>query len=1173
MSTTTREERFARRIEDLRANDAQFAAAQPSQAIAEAAGQPGLTLPQVFRTFMEGYADRPAVGQRAVRFVTDATGRTSFELLPSFDTITYRELWDRTNAFASALTADVRPGDRIGVFGFTSVDYTTIDMATALLGAVSVPLQTSAAAAQLRPIVTETEPTMIAASVDNLAEAVELVLTGHAPARLVTFDYRPEVDAHRDTVDAARARLADTPVIVETLNELIERGKALPPVKAATTGPSEDPLALLIYTSGSTGAPKGAMCPASRVMSYLRKSYSWSSVAGAPSITLNFMPMSHVMGRQVLYGTLGNGGTAYFVAKSDLSTLFEDLALVRPTELNFVPRIWDMLFGEFQSEVDRRYAEGGDRAALETQVQAELRQNLLGGRFVAALTASAPISAEMKTWVESLLSDARLVEGYGSTEAGMVLVDGHIRRPAVTDYKLVDVPDLGYFTTDRPHPRGELLVKIQGVFPGYYKRPETTAEVFDADGFYRTGDVMAEVGPEQFVYLDRRNNVLKLSQGEFVTVSKLEPLFGDSPLVRQVYIYGNSARAYLLAVIVPTQEALSRWQPDELKRRISESLQEIAKAAGLQSYEVPRDFIVETEPFTLENGLLTGIRKVARPQLKQHYGERLEQLYADLADSQANELRALRQSGADAPVLETLSRAAAALLGTALPSFEADMRPDAHFADLGGDSLSALSFANLLHEIFEVDVPVGVITSPASDLRTLADYIEAERQPGSKRPTFASVHGRDAVEVHASDLTLDKFIDADTLAAAAHLRAPSAQVRTVLLTGATGFLGRYLALDWLERMQLVDGKVICLVRAKSDAEARARLDNIFDNGDPKLLSHYRQLAADHLEVLAGDKGEADLGLDAATWQRLADTVDLIVDPAALVNHVLPYSQLFGPNALGTAELIRLALTTKQKPYIYTSTIAVGYAIQPSAFTEDADIRVISATRPVDDGYANGYANSKWAGEVLLREAHDLCGLPVTVFRCDMILADTTYGGQLNVPDTFTRMMLSLAATGIAPGSFYQLDADGHRQRAHYDGLPVEFVAEAVSTLGAHWDAGGFRTYHVMNPYDDGIGFDEFVDWLMDTGCSIQRITDYGEWLARFETALRALPEHQRHASLLPLMHNYQKPSAPVCGSIAPTDRFRAAVQDAKIGPDKDIPHITAQIIAKYVSDLRLLGLL
>ena len=418
------------------------------------------------------------------------------------------------------------------------------------------------------------------------------------------------------------------------------------------------------------------------------------------------------------------------------------------------------------------------------------------------------------------------------------------------------------------------------------------------------------------------------------------------------------------------------------------------------------------------------------------------------------------------------------------------------------------------------------------------------------------MHGRDATEVHASDLTLDKFIDAATLTAAPTLPGPSAEVRTVLLTGATGFLGRYLALEWLEQMERVDGKLICLVRAESDEDARRRLDKTFDSGDPELLRHFQELAADHLEVIAGDKGEANLGLDQQTWQRLADTVDLIVDSAAVVNGVLPYSELFGPNVVGTAELIRFALTTKLKPYSYVSTADVGDQIEPSAFTEDADIRVISPTRTIDGSFANGYGNSKWAGEVLLREANDLCGLPVAVFRCDMIMADPTYAGQLNVSDTVTRMVLSLVATGVAPGSFYQLDADGNRQRAHFDGLPVEFVAEAIATLGAAV-VDGFETYHVMNPHDDGIGLDEYVDWLIEAGYPIERIGDFGEWLQRFETGLRALPDRAAPAlgaaDVAVASHSEQFAAPePTCGSFAPTDRFRAAVQEAKIGPDKDI---------------------
>ena len=461
------------------------------------------------------------------------------------------------------------------------------------------------------------------------------------------------------------------------------------------------------------------------------------------------------------------------------------------------------------------------------------------------------------------------------------------------------------------------------------------------------------------------------------------------------------------------------------------------------------------------------------------------------------------------------------------------MAPDAHFTDLGGDSLSALTFGNLLHEIFDVDVPVGVIVSPANDLAAIADYIEAERQGGPSGPRSPRCTAATRPRCTPRDLTLDKFLDEATLAAAPSLPGPSREVRTVLLTGATGFLGRYLALEWLERMDLVDGKVIALVRAKYDDDARARLDATFDSGDPKLLAHYRELAAEHLEVIAGDKGEANLGLDQQTWQRLADTVDLIVDPAALVNHVLPYSQLFGPNALGTAELIRIALTTKIKPYTYVSTIGVGDQIEPGTFVEDADIRQISATRAVDDSYANGYGNSKWAGEVLLREAHDLCGLPVAVFRCDMILADTTYAGQLNLPDMFTRLMLSLVATGIAPGSFYELDATGSRQRAHYDGLPVEFIAEAISTLGAQV---GRRVRDL--PRDEPVRrrhrprrVRRLADRRRLPDRSGSPTTPPG-W-QRFETTLRALPEASASTRCCRCCTTTSGRSKPINGSLAP----------------------------------------
>ena len=222
-----RESRLQRRFDKLTSGDAQLIAARPDPAITAALDGPGVLLTDVIRTVMAGYADRPALGQRAVEFVTDASGRTVAELQPRFDTLTYRETWARVKALADALAGNpVHPGDRVATLGFTSADYAVVDMALSLTGAVAVPLQTSAPVSQLHPILLETEPVAILSSVDHLADAVELALTAHAPKRLVVFDYHPQIDDHREAFESAVARLADQQVSVEALDDVIKAGRS-----------------------------------------------------------------------------------------------------------------------------------------------------------------------------------------------------------------------------------------------------------------------------------------------------------------------------------------------------------------------------------------------------------------------------------------------------------------------------------------------------------------------------------------------------------------------------------------------------------------------------------------------------------------------------------------------------------------------------------------------------------------------------------------------------------------------------------------------------------------------------------------------------------------------------------------------------------------------------------
>lgn len=1161
----------ASRIAALYADDPEFAGAVPSPDVADAMGrQDGLM--GVIAAAMHGYADRTALARRSGRVVRDpATGRHTRELLPSFDTLTYAELWQQVGRLAAAWAdgADgVRAGDFVATLGFTGVDYAVIDLACMYLGAVSVPLPTGSSAARLAPVVAETGPRILAADVASLDAAVGAVLTSASIERLVVFDYDPRVDDDREAIASARGRLNGRAEVVPLVDE-VDRGARLPAAEPYEDG-DPDRLVGLIYTSGSTGTPKGAIYTASmitRMWQNARGGLNAGGGSGTPVFVLHYMPMSHVNGRAWLVNGLAAGGTGYYAARGDMSTLFDDIRLARPTVLSLVPRICDMVYQRYLLEADRVGRTGTPRPQAEATASARVRDDMLGGRIVFALCGSAPLSEAMHTFTASLLGTP-IIDCYGSTETTRaIVVDQVVRCPPVTDHRLADVPELGYFSTDKPYPRGELRVKSVGLFPGYYQQPEVTARAFDEDGFYRTGDVFAETAPGRLVYVDRMNNVVKLSQGEFIAVSGLEALYATSPHIAQIYVYGSSEQAFPLAVVVPDAERLGRADDDAVRTAVLDSLRELAHGAGLHAYEVPHDVVVERQPFTVANGLLSGAGKILRPALKERYAPRLERLYADIAAGRAGQIAALRAAGGKVTPLDAVRAAAQITLGC--PS--SLVRAEAAFTDLGGDSLSAHTFSTVLEQILDEEVPIQVILQPSSTLARIAERLGPARDAREARPTFASVHGGDAHEVRAADLTLDRFLDGRLLAAGRGARPGPASVGNVLVTGATGYLGRFLAVDWLRRVRETGGRLTCLARATDDGAARQRVLACLRAAVADPADWFDAAAERHLTVLAADVSAPRLGLAETAWESLAEQTDQIVHAAALVNHVLPYRSLFAPNVAATAELIGLALTGRAKRFAYVSTVAAAMLPDGSFLDETADIRTASPVRPLDDSDANGYATSKWAGEVLLREAHERAGLPVTVFRPDMILAHSSLPGGLNLTDRFSRLLLSVLTTGMAPRSFYGLDRDGNRSRAHYSGLPVDFTAAAITALSAG-NEDGYVTYNAVNAHDDGISWDEFVDWLIEAGHPIARFDDHRQWHMRAEAALRGLPDHQRRLSLLPLMRAYARPGVPRAGSAVPATRFSTAVGALGVGEGR-APSLSPPYLAKCVADLRLHGLL
>ena len=1134
-----------------------------------------MSLATTVATVFEKYAERPAIGMRASSIVQNASQEWVLQWNDYYETISYAKLWERSSHAGSALHyhphAPLGAGDVMAILSFTSADYATLDIACIRLGVTTVPMQTGISLAGLVAILNETMPAVLASSIEHLDIAISSIASTPSIRRLIILDAQERISDHAEAIKKACGALLKNSncVDVSTFHNILETGERLPEAVLDDRPNSADELAMLIYTSGSTGLPKGAMY--TQRLAAGMWGGSWASIFSEEHAhTFHYMPMSHVAGHSSLKSTLARGGICFFTATSNLSTLMEDISLAKPTELSLVPRICEMFYQKYQSEIAQNGATDGDSRSQE--ILEKMRLHDIGGRVAWASCSSAPLSPKLKHFTERLLG-IPLHNVYGSTEAGVIWIDNKLLKPPVEDYRLVDVPELGYYSTDRPYPRGELRLKTSAIISGYYQNLELSADMFDREGFYRTGDIVAQHRPSELHFVDRRTNVVKLSQGEFVALARLETLFTGIAELENIFVHARSEWSYPLAVIVPTSRLRKRFgnNTDLIRAHLHKAIRTTAKNAKLRSFEIPRDFVIAHERFTQKNGLLSDHGKPLWALLRERYAEELDTLHEQIQTLYMLQLKDLYRLAMDRSTLDVVLDAAHAILA---PPKER-INSTEQFRDLGGDSLSAVTMSSLLSEVFNVSVPVDIIISPAYDLQDLANHIDSKLSSGVARTSSVDIHGKNATVFHAADLGLNKFLAPQLIEQFPSITQPNKKPKTVFLTGATGFLGRFLCLNILEQIQEQGGKLVCLVRGKNHNAAATRLLDALGGQHSRLGSRLLTLGESHLEVVAGDFSEANLGLDVPTWARLSKEVGVIIHAGALVNHLLSYDSLFDANVNSTAELIGLALSHHRKSIIFMSSVAVSTLMgpmPPHPLDEDCDIRQWASTISAHDTYAAGYGLSKWASEVLLREAHEQFGLPVTVYRSSMILAHSHESGQLNLPDMFTRLILSIAATGLAPRSFYREDASPLDAKPHYDGLPVDFTAAAIVKTGLLRTSIEYCSFNLVNHHDDGVSLDTFVHWMRDSGLAIRSIEGYDEWLTRFEQGLRNLPEHERAGSILPLIHGLStqqdiQPGAPVA-----SEKFRAALALGTTRP-LEVPKIDKALIRRYIDDLQRLGLI
>ena len=265
------------------------------------------------------------------------------------------------------------------------------------------------------------------------------------------------------------------------------------------------------------------------------------------------------------------------------------------------------------------------------------------------LTGSAPLSKDVIDFLKICFS-CPILEGYGLTEsaAGTCIMDpedivtGHVGGPCESvKFRLKDLPEMSYLSTDEPYPRGECCMKGPCIFSGYYKRPDKTSEAFDSEGWFLTGDVVQVYPNGSMKIIDRSKNIFKLSQGEYIAPEKIEQIFCLSQYVAQCFVYGNSFKNACVCVIVPEEETCKRWarennvdgsfadlcQNANLKKVIAGEILELAKEKKLSSLEKPREFILWSDLFSVDNDLLTSTFKLKRNVAAKYFEPQIAEMY------------------------------------------------------------------------------------------------------------------------------------------------------------------------------------------------------------------------------------------------------------------------------------------------------------------------------------------------------------------------------------------------------------------------------------------------------------------------------------------------------------------------------------------------------------------
>ena len=537
----------------------------------------------------------------------------------------------------------IRPGDRIAILSENRPEWPTADIASLLLGAVTVPLYTTLTPEQTAFALNDSGCRIIFASSDQQLRKILSILPKTQIEKIVVMD---ALEFNGDLAPFADRCLGMSNITQqgpEALDAEIE-------FRARAVGP--DDLATIVYTSGTTGASKGAMLTHGNIASNIACSLTGFNMRPG-LISISFLPLCHITARHVDFAMLYHGVTLAYCPFLD--QLPASLLQVRPSIFVAVPRVYEKIFAQAELKAkglpmraifDWALSVGQHNKSeilagkIPTSRSWKLANKLvfskiregMGGRVETFISGGAPLGRELAEWYANV--GIRIHEGYGLTETSPVIaVNTPVNHRIGTVGKILPNLDV------RIAEDGEILVRGPSVFKGYWSRPEETKAAL-VDGWFKTGDIGNIDADGYLSVTDRKKDLIKTSGGKFIAPQPIENSLKLNPLVGTAAILGDR-RKFASVLISPNFVALEEWAreneiPFASRAELVANLKVQAIYEGaveginqnLARFEKLKRVLLVADEFTADNGALTPTMKLRRRVIEERYRKQIDEMYA-----------------------------------------------------------------------------------------------------------------------------------------------------------------------------------------------------------------------------------------------------------------------------------------------------------------------------------------------------------------------------------------------------------------------------------------------------------------------------------------------------------------------------------------------------------------